>query len=154
MIKTLDKERLTPKKVIKFKLLKGMIIDPKRATEGSAGIDLTFTLPFTLNGRFVCQIVPLGVEVEIPKGYVGLLKVRSSVADKHGMFILGGVIDSDYRGELFAKVAQVSGYHVMDFWPGDVLFQLVIVKYYDAEIQVVEELSKTKRGRKGFGGAG
>lgn len=126
---------------------------PKRMTEGSAGIDL-----YACTGRDIEPgkqvLVGTGVSVSIPKGYVGLLALRSSLAAKRGV-ILGngvGVIDSDYRGEVGVLLRNCSA-SVVSIYPGERIAQLVIVPYLSALVQEVGKLVETDR-TGGFGSTG
>jgi dUTP pyrophosphatase len=98
--------------------------------------------------------VPTGIAVEIPEGYEGQIRPRSSLAAR-GIIILNapGTIDSDYRGEI-----QVLMYNLMhtpyQIVPGDRIAQLVITKVARTHIQVVEELTATERDTGGFGSTG
>ena len=97
-----------------------------------------------------------GVAMEIPKGYYGRIAPRSGLAAKYGADVLGGVIDSDYRGELVVML-MILGPRVTTLKAGDRIAQLVIEKYADdIELQVVtpDELSRTERGAGGQGSTG
>jgi dUTP pyrophosphatase len=91
---------------IKFKKLTPNAIEPSYANEHAAGLDLSTSVQATVKA-FEATLLPTGVAVEIPQGYVGILALRSSTPVKKGLFIPNGVgiIDSDYRGELFVQVA-------------------------------------------------
>lgn len=122
-----------------------------RGSANSAGYDL-YSLQSTCVPPHGKIKLPTGVAVEIPPGYVGLILDRSSMA-AHGFRQLGGVIDSDYRGEIFVVLGKVSGgeYSIM---AGDRIAQLVVVPCWTAEPQEAEELSATQRGEGGFGSTG
>lgn len=74
---------------------------PYYATDGAAAVDLHACIdePLTIpaGGQVV---VPTGLAVAIPEGYVGIVAVRSSMGIRHGITLSNaiGVIDSDYRG--------------------------------------------------------
>ena len=76
---------------------------PYYATDGAAAVDLHACIdaPMTIpaGGQVV---VPTGLAVAIPEGYVGIIAVRSSMGVRHGITLSNaiGVIDSDYRGPL------------------------------------------------------
>lgn len=125
---------------------------PSYAHEGDAGLDL-----FALNkteikkGDFIA--IPTGISMEIPKGYVGLIWDKSGLSINSGLKVLGGVIDSGYRGEI--KVGMINlgnSNHV--FESGDKISQILIQKIEHVDIQEGLELSKTKRGKGGFGSTG
>lgn len=128
---------------------------PKKQTSGAAGIDLVN------NDAHSCTvevgdsaIISTGVFIEIPEGYVGLLFARSSLGFKYSCTLANsvGVIDSDYRGEIKAKIVN-HGKEAHTFTPGERFAQLVIVPVPQIEL-VESELSETERGEGGFGSTG
>lgn len=96
--------------------------------------------------------VNTGIAIEIPKGYVGLIRDRSSFGAK-GIIVCGGVIDSSYRGELIVCLRNVSenNYTINK---GDKVAQLVIVLCNTPTLVEVNELDETERGDNGFGSTG
>src|SRR5688572_13385126 len=91
---------------LRVKLLREGAKAPTRATDGSAGYDLCAYIngvaPERFQGGHLLSI-PLGVAVEIPPGWVGLMTIRSSVARRGtAIYNTPAIIDSDYRGELQA----------------------------------------------------
>lgn len=101
------------------------------------------------------MLVPTGLFLEIPLGYEGQVRARSGLAVKHGIGLVNsiGTIDSDYRGEV--KVPLINfGQEDFTINDGDRIAQLVIAKYEQMEISVVEELTDTERGEGGFGHTG
>jgi dUTP pyrophosphatase len=70
-----------------------------RATEESAGFDMWTKNPteHVYVEQTVRRLIDTGIHVQIPPGWVGILKTRSSMA-KQGFTVEAGVIDSDYRG--------------------------------------------------------
>lgn len=138
---------------IKIKKLNKNVQLPKQGTQGAAGID--FYLPQTVEFEpNFSKKVPLGVAVEIPKGYVMLLIPRSSTwKTPLRMPNSIGVIDSDYRGEVCALLRNTSDFTITAD-VGERLVQGVIVPVPSVQIQEVEELSETSRGVGGFGSTG
>lgn len=141
---------------VKIKKLNEDAVIPTYATPGAAGMDLTAT---SLEYDEVNDIYIYGtsIAVEIPKGYVGLLFPRSSNR-KTNLYLANsvGMIDSDYRGEIFVsfKCRDERGVidHIYDV--GDRIAQLMIVPYPIVEFIEVNELSKTERGEGGHGHTG
>jgi len=124
------------------------------ATEGSAGIDLpAATKVFAKAGRTV--MVPTGIKVHIPDGYAGVIMSRSGLGVKKGCAVAQGVglIDSDYRGELFVPIynREVNGHTIM---AGDRIAQLVIMPVIQPKLIEVNQLKETVRGDGGFGSTG
>ena len=90
---------------IKFKKLHPDAITPIKGTIGAAGYDITAcdNPIITVNYGSVIFKYPTGIALEIPAGYTGLLYPRSSIINKPRLHLANsvGVIDSDYRGEIF-----------------------------------------------------
>ena len=145
-----DESNLT----VKYKYI-GNYEPPKKQTVGSAGIDLFNNTDKDIEikpGEYA--IVSTGFYVEIPEGYVGLLFARGSLGYKFGCTLTNsvGVIDSDYRGEIMARITNISQ-KLHTIKAGERCVQLVIVPVPDTEY-VEEELSDSERGTNGFGSTG
>jgi len=98
-------------------------------------------------------VVHTGVKAEIPFGYVGLLKDRSSLASM-GLMTLGGVIDSGYRGEIKALLLN-TGNETLKFNRGDRVVQLIVARIDSTFfLQRGEPRTETDRGDNGFGSTG
>lgn len=136
---------------IRIKKLADDVQLPKYAHPGDAGMDLfsreTRTLEFGEPHLF-----KLGFATEIPEGYVGLIKDKSSLGSR-GITVLGGVIDYAYRGEYGVVLVNTSEREYL-IKPGDKIAQLLIVPVVTAELEEVQELNKTRRGDGGFGSTG
>lgn len=142
---------------LKIKRLTEDAIMPIRSTMGAAGIDLTVTSVTTeLNevGEMII-VYHTGLAVEIPENHVGLLFMRSSVANKPlSMCNAVGVIDSDYRGEITGKFRTTVPTLPSIYKPGERFAQLVIVPITSYNIEETAELSNTQRGEGGYGSTG
>ena len=129
---------------------------PYYATDGAAAVDLHACIdaPMTIpaGGQVV---VPTGLAVAIPEGYVGIIAVRSSMGVRHGITLSNaiGVIDSDYRGPLGVGLRNTTGEDYI-LQPGDRMAQLMVVPVLRPEIRLVAELPETTRGAGGFGSTG
>ena len=142
---------------LKVKKLRDGAVVPKRATEGSAGMDL-YALPdgdVTLNPGDI-SLIPTGIAIELPSpDYVAYIFARSGLAIKHGITLANsvGVVDSDYRGEVCVGLCNISKtpYTVT---PGERIAQLVISPVSLTPTEEAEELSDTSRGTGGFGSTG
>ncbi len=133
------------------------IPEPFYATSGAAGMDLPACVdePVTIKARARAKI-PTGIAVALPSNeYAALVYVRSSLGFKKGVTLSNsvGVIDSDYRGEIFVSLNNISDedYTVM---PGERIAQLIVTPVVIPEISVVDELPETQRGEGGFGSTG
>ena len=98
------------------------------------------------------ELVPLGFALELPDCYEAIVRPRSGNS-KNGIDISIGTIDTDYRGEVMACVVNNSD---KDFpiHNGDRICQIAIREVPEINFNVVEELSETERGSKGFGSSG
>jgi len=124
---------------------------PFHATEGSAGCDLcaaeeTLILPGET------KKIPTGIAIEIPEGYFMKMEGRSGLSAK-GIVKTGGVIDSDYRGEIHI-VLYNSTNQEFKIEKGDRVAQGIIIPIMQARFNEVQELSETIRGDKGFQSTG
>jgi dUTP pyrophosphatase len=142
--------------LLKIKRLVDDAVIPQCATEGSAGLDLSATETVII-GAGLTSVIPTGLSVQFPIGYVGLVCPRSGLAAKHSVTVgnAPGVIDSDYRGEV--KVILINhGKKKFIVTKGDRIAQLLLVPIATSSFQIVEttELSTTERGEGGFGSTG
>lgn len=127
---------------------------PIYAKPGDAGADLIASEDVRVPAH-QWALVPTGIKVAIPEGYVGLVHPRSGLALKQGITVLNtpGTIDAGYRGEVGVVLLNVSP---QDFTAkrGDRIAQLVIQKVETAEFEVVDALTESERGDGGFGSTG
>lgn len=94
-----------------------------------------------------------GVSIEIPTGYVGLIWDKSSIGSL-GIKTLGGVIDSDYRGEVIVTLINLTNTEIT-FPAKKKIAQIVVQKYESIEPLLVEKLEDSvSRGDGGFGSTG
>ena len=143
------------KLVLKVKKLNEHAKIPVRAHNTDAGLDLFALHEMSLPPGSTIK-VPTGIALEIPEGYCGILKDRSSIGFQ-GLTILGGVIDSAYRGEI--NIILHNTYHpdpvyTYDIAPGDKIAQILIVPVPEIEVKEVKELNDSDRQEKGFGSSG
>lgn len=130
---------------------------PQYATGGSAGMDLRACLegPLMLEPGSA-ELIPTGISlwVEDP-GLAALLLPRSGLGHKNGIVLgnLVGLIDSDYQGPLMVSCWN-RGTAPFTIQPGDRIAQMVIVPVVQAEFEVVEDFTATRRGTGGFGSSG
>jgi len=98
-------------------------------------------------------IIPTGIAVEFPPGYAFFIHDRSGLSARHGIHRVAGLVDESYRGEV--KVALVNLSHKeYTIKKGDRIAQGVLMPIALPEVAVVDELSDTTRGDKGFGASG
>ena len=142
---------------LKIRKVSENAIIPKRATGGSAGLDLCACIdaPITLNGGETA-LIPTGLAIELPSAeYGAFVFARSGLAVKHGIGLLNavGVIDSDYRGEIKVGVINQIG-EAYTIEPGERVAQMVILPVSMMPVEEVETLGETDRGAGGFGSTG
>lgn len=125
---------------------------PSYAHLGDAGVDLYTVEPFELE-PMERKTVSLGLALEIPEGYVGLIWDKSGLSHRYGIKSFGGVIDSNYRGEVHVGVMNLSN-KFFSFEKGHKIAQLLIQKVETVIWEEVDELSETDRGQSGFGSSG
>lgn len=136
---------------VKVKKLRPEAVLPTYATAGSACFDL-FAVEKTIIGPNATRMIPTGLAFELPHDHVMMLFLRSSMS-KRGFVSNTGIIDSDYRGEVFFPVSNVAGGYLF-VGPGDRLGQAMIIPRPRVEFEEVEELTQTERGSGGFGSTG
>jgi dUTP pyrophosphatase len=129
---------------------------PTRMTEHAAGFDLSAALaePLTLQPGDI-RLIPCGFFMAVPHGYEAQVRPRSGLASKHGITMVNapGTIDSDYRGEVHVPLINL-GRAAFIVERGMRIAQMLIVPVPKVEIEVVDNLDETKRGKRGFGHTG
>ena len=128
---------------------------PVPAHLGDAGLDLYAREDAVIPARGGRLLMPTGVAVAIPHGYMGLAVPRSGLALKHGITLVNtpGIIDSGYRGELKVVIINTDPEHDYEVKRGDRVAQLIISRYDNVTWTEVTELSGFDRGG-GFGHSG
>lgn len=128
---------------------------PKYAKGGDAGADIVSRIDITL-APGERALVPTGIAIALPDGYVALVHPRSGLAIKHGVTMVNspGTVDAGYRGELQIILINHDRSESVSFKRGDRIAQLVIQKVERAEFVEVESLPGSGRGDGGFGSTG
>ena len=130
---------------------------PKRATEGSAGMDLYACMEEEITLRpGELAVIPTGIAIGLPgPDYAALVFARSGLGVKHGISLSNGVgvIDSDYRGEIQVGLCNL-GNQPYTIRPEERIAQLVVTPVCLLPIEEVEVLDETGRGEGGFGSTG
>ena len=127
---------------------------PLYAQPGDAGADLRSTEAAVLPAG-ERKLLPTGVSIALPAGFVGLVHPRSGLAAKHGITVLNapGTVDAGYRGEILVTLFN-SSKEDFKIEVGDRIAQLVIQKVEVAHFIRVEKLPDSDRGQGGFGSTG
>lgn len=131
---------------------------PFYATPGAAGADVRAALPegspliLAPSARFAA---PTGFAFALPPGWEMQIRPRSGLALKEGVTVLNapGTLDSDYRGELFVLLINLSN-DPATIRRGDRIAQLIVTPAPQARFEEVADLDQTLRGAGGFGSTG
>ena len=128
---------------------------PVYAKGGDAGADIVTRVDVTLQPG-ERTLVPTGIAIALPDGYVALVHPRSGLAIKHGVTMVNapGTVDAGYRGELQCILINHDRNDAVTFHKGDRIAQLVIQKVERAEFVEVQDLPGSGRGTGGFGSTG
>ena len=124
---------------------------PTRAHETDAGLDLYSTRDVIIYHDDSVNI-NTGVHVEIPAGYVGMIKSKSGLNVNYNL-TCEGVIDSGYTGSIVVKLYN-HGNCAVSIVNGQKIAQLVILPIITPEPELVDSLEDTDRGNGGFGRTG
>ena len=128
---------------------------PTRAREGDAGLDLVTTVRAEVApGERV--LLPTGIAIALPEGYVAFVHPRSGLAVKHGVSLVNapGTIDAGYRGEIKVSLVNLDPRDPVVLERGDRIAQLVVQRVEHAVLHEVTALPGSDRGEGGFGSSG
>lgn len=128
---------------------------PAYAHPGDAGADLLTAVDVSLAPGERC-LVPTGIALAVPEGYVALVHPRSGLAAKHGLSILNtpGTVDAGYRGEIKVLLVNHDPREPIELRRGDRVAQLVFQRVEHAAFEEVETLPGSARGDGGYGSTG
>lgn len=143
--------------ILKVKKLRDNAKMLRRATKGSAGMDLCACIdePVTINAGEI-KVIPTGLAIALEnENFVAYIYARSGLAIKHGITLANcvGVIDSDYRGELCVGLTNISK-ESYTIECDERIAQLVIAPVCICDVLETDELDDTERGVGGFGSTG
>lgn len=124
---------------------------PRYSHKGDAGLDVFSALDCILQEGEI-KAIPTGIQMSIPKGFVGLIWDKSGLS-LDGVHRLAGVVDSGYRGEVKVVMANLQNRPFM-IEKGMKIAQILIQPVEEVEVLETEELEETPRGKKGFGSSG
>jgi dUTP pyrophosphatase len=127
---------------------------PTRGNPGDAGYDLKAAEACVIEpGQRV--LVPTGVKLAMPAGFVGLVHPRSGLAAKNGITVLNapGTVDAGYRGEIAVTLINHST-EPFSIVRGDRIAQILFQKFESPNFVSVTELPGSQRGTAGFGSTG
>jgi dUTP pyrophosphatase len=128
---------------------------PSYAHPGDAGADLTTTVDVHLEPG-ERALVPTGISIALPEGYVGLVHPRSGLAARCGLSIVNspGTVDAGYRGEVKVMLVNLDPRQPVVLHRGDRIAQLVVQRVEQATFVEVDELPASARGEGGYGSTG
>lgn len=128
---------------------------PAYAHPGDAGADLLTTVDVSL-APGERALVPTGIAIALPEGYVALVHPRSGLAARHGLSIVNtpGTVDSGYRGEIKVLLINHDPVEPITLKRGDRVAQLVVQRHERAAFVPVASLPESVRGSGGYGSTG
>jgi dUTP pyrophosphatase len=128
---------------------------PSYAHPGDAGADLHTTVDVDL-APGERALVPTGISIALPDGYVALVHPRSGLAARHGLSIVNtpGTIDAGYRGEVKVLLINHDPVESVTLRRGDRIAQLVVQRFERARFVEVGVLPESIRGDGGYGSTG
>lgn len=128
---------------------------PAYAHPGDAGADLHTTVDLHL-APGERALVPTGVAIALPDGYVALVHPRSGLAARHGLSIVNtpGTVDAGYRGEIKVLLINHDPVEAVTLSRGDRIAQLVVQRFERAHFVEVGVLPDSVRGDGGYGSTG
>jgi dUTP diphosphatase len=128
---------------------------PSYAHPGDAGADLTTTVDVHL-APGERALVPTGVSIALPEGYVALVHPRSGLAARFGVSIVNapGTVDAGYRGEIKVMLINLDPREPVTLGRGDRIAQLVVQQVERARFIEVDSLPASVRGAGGYGSTG
>jgi dUTP pyrophosphatase len=128
---------------------------PAYAHPGDAGADLHTTVDVTLEPG-ERALVPTGISIALPTGFVALIHPRSGLASRHGLSIVNtpGTVDAGYRGEIKVLLVNHDRHAPVTLRRGDRIAQLLIQRFERARFVEVDVLPDSRRGAGGYGSTG
>ena len=138
------------------KKLKPEVKLPAYKTSGASGMDLMAFIeqPIKLAPNSSC-LVPTGLSVAFSKDYEVQIRPRSGLAAKKNISVLNtpGTIDSDYRGEIKIILFNHSNKEFI-INNEDRVAQMILTPIVKMELEEIENLPDSVRGKGGFGSTG
>lgn len=122
---------------------------PVRGTSESAGLDLFSNIDYIIPSYSRIKI-PTGLMCSIPPNNYGKICDKSSIAWKKGLHVIGGIIDADYRGQIYVVLVNLSNNRQF-IKKGEAIAQMIIMPFTKLEpLQGIVD-TDTERGQGGFG---
>lgn len=145
---------IEPKKInVGFRLLDRSSKLPKK-NKNAIAYDLYLPKDVTIYPWTRGKLIPTGIAVNFPKGVGAKTYARSSINKNTKLRINTGLIDNDYRGEIFLNVDNLSWWRWYRFKAGERIAQLELIDILPTTAEEIYKLDDTERGSKGFGSSG
>lgn len=126
---------------------------PTKNLPGDAGWDLYTSREVTILGKGF-QDVPTDIKIAMPEDIWARITGRSSTLRNWGCFVVEGIIDTGYRGELFIGVFNLTDSPQV-VPSGTRLGQIVFHKHVGEILwSPIADLPESQRGESGFGSSG
>lgn len=129
---------------------------PRRNNAGDAGYDVYADAQFDILPGQRAKVTT-GIAIKIPDDCYARIAPRSGLALLNGIDVLGGVVDSSYRGEI-QVILMNHGSMPFRVEPGTRVAQLIFERIYTPVLLATPldafYASETSRGEKGFGSSG
>jgi dUTP pyrophosphatase len=138
--------------VLEVKKMSKDISAPEYILDSDIGLDLKACETVSLK-PMEQKIIKTGIKMRIPDGYVGLIRDRAGIVSNMNVHTAAGTFDPAYRGEVSIVLINM-GEEEVEMEEGMRIAQMIILPVARVKIKVVETLSETQRGEKGFGSTG
>ena len=135
---------------MKIKMFKNVQL-PKKSHLPDCGLDCFMPESFELQ-PLETKTIGLGIGIQVPEGFAGMLVPRSSIAEK-GLLIQTSIIDPDYTGEIHLIITNCSN-NVVKIDENQRVCSLVIYNVLNVRLDVVHDFENTERGNNGLGSSG
>ena len=135
---------------MKIKLFKNVQL-PKKSHLPDCGLDCFIPESFELK-PLETKTIGLGIGIQVPEGFAGMLVPRSSIAEK-GLIIQTSIIDPDYTGEIHLIITNCSN-NVVKIEEKQRVCSLIVYNVLNARLDVVYDFEETERGSHGLGSSG
>ena len=151
-VKTKKKKKVRPEVTLNFLKISKSAEAPEYALDTDAGFDLKALESVTIF-PFEQKKVSTGIAIEVPEGYVGIVRDRAGIVQKMNVHTVAGTFDSGFRGEVSIMLVNMND-KTIEIETGMRIAQRILVPIVKAKITEVKKLSSTERGDKGFGSTG
>jgi len=125
---------------------------PEYALGSDAGFDLKAIENVSIF-PFDQKKVSTGIAIEVPDGYVGIVRDRAGIVQKMNVHTVAGTFDSGFRGEVSIMLVNMND-KTIEIEKGMRIAQIILVPIVKAKIVEVKKLSQTERGERSFGSTG